>query len=67
MIVCQCMQISKKEIINFLKKHPYATIQQVAKHTRASTQCGRCRPLLLNIYNEHLKKTPPNNQQTLQF
>ncbi len=41
--VCSCMAISQADIIATIRALNLTTVEQIAKHTRASTGCGGCR------------------------
>jgi ferredoxin-nitrate reductase len=51
--VCSCMNVSLGEIEEAIRHRGLETVAQVAKHTRASTGCGGCRPELVSILAAH--------------
>lgn len=67
MIVCRCNEVEKKEIIDFLKKHPDLTPGELKKSTGASLRCGRCAPLVENIYTRHMAKIDKSAQLKIRF
>ncbi|MGF7139032.1 (2Fe-2S)-binding protein [Roseimarinus sediminis] len=67
MIICRCNEVSKQEIVDFLKKHPHATPEEVKQHTSAATRCGRCAPLLERTVERIKAATKNDDQLTLPF
>lgn len=55
-IICDCMQISRKEIVEMIHKKKLTTIQEVRKYTAANTGCGRCMPKVNAILDEEVPK-----------
>lgn len=62
MIICRCNEVTQKEIKTFLDKHPHATFDELKLATSASTNCGKCSPILLKTYEKYKKDQPENNQ-----
>lgn len=67
MILCQCKQVSEKEITNFVKKYPNAGFDDIKAGTKASTGCGRCAFALKTLINKTQKKQAPHLQLRLPF
>ena len=51
-IVCNCMQITKGEIIEAIKAGNISTIEEVGDITEAGTVCGTCQDDIEEIINE---------------
>ncbi|HNQ66842.1 MAG TPA: (2Fe-2S)-binding protein [Bacteroidia bacterium] len=41
-IICNCMDVSEKEIIDAIKNHGCDTVEKVGDKTGAGTGCGGC-------------------------
>lgn len=41
-IICNCMEISEKEIVEAIRNHGCDTVEKVGKKTGAGTVCGGC-------------------------
>ncbi|HKK81418.1 MAG TPA: (2Fe-2S)-binding protein [Prolixibacteraceae bacterium] len=67
MVVCHCKQVTKKEIVSFIRKHPGASENEVISFTKASTGCGRCRGEVVKICNETKTSLPSNSQLKIAF
>lgn len=67
MILCQCKQVSEKEIATFMKNHPNAGFDDIKAGTKASTGCGRCAFALKTLINKNQKKQAPYLQLRLPF
>ena len=50
-IVCNCMQITRGEIIDSAKKG-FATIEAIGEDTEAGTACGSCHDDIQEILDE---------------
>jgi bacterioferritin-associated ferredoxin len=55
-IVCNCMQITKGEIIEAIKACNLKTIDEIGEETEAGTVCGSCHDDIEDIINEHANK-----------
>ncbi len=51
--VCSCMAISQADIIGAIRALNLTTVEQIAKHTRASTGCGGCRQDVATVLAAH--------------
>jgi len=51
-IVCNCMQITKGEIIEAIKIGNLKTVDEVGEETEASTVCGSCHDDIEDILKE---------------
>jgi len=51
-IVCNCMQITKGEIVEAIKAGNLNTIEEVGDITEAGTVCGTCQDDIEEIINE---------------
>ena len=41
-IICQCMQVSRGDIIDAIKEKECVTVQDIGDETEAGTACGSC-------------------------
>jgi nitrite reductase (NADH) large subunit len=62
--ICGCNGVSKGAIIGAIKEKSLATLSQVRAHTKASSSCGQCTPLVesLLVHTTGVvaeKKSPP--------
>ncbi|WP_338421040.1 nitrite reductase large subunit NirB [Mesobacillus harenae] len=48
-MVCQCNGVSKKYIIETAANEGLTTVDQIRTRTRASSSCGGCKPLLIEL------------------
>lgn len=53
--VCSCESISKGAICNSLLDGKYQSLQDVVAGTKATTGCGGCKPMVVELVNETLK------------
>ena len=51
-IICNCMQITKGEIVEAIKAGKLTTIDEVGDATEAGTACGSCHDDIEEILNE---------------
>jgi NAD(P)H-nitrite reductase large subunit len=51
-IICNCMGITRGEIINAIKSKGLTTVEQVSEETQASTGCGGCAEEVEKIIKE---------------
>jgi len=51
-IVCNCMQITKGEIVEAIKNGNLKTIDEVGETTEAGTVCGSCQDDIEDILKE---------------
>ncbi|MCF8361992.1 MAG: (2Fe-2S)-binding protein [Prolixibacteraceae bacterium] len=67
MVVCQCKQVTQKEIVSLIRKHPEVSETELILVTKASTGCGRCRNEVIEIFNETKATLPTNLQLKIAF
>lgn len=53
--VCSCENVSKGAICTSLKEGVCADLKGVISHTKATTGCGGCKPMVVDLVNESLK------------
>lgn len=41
--VCFCFEVSKQTLIDIIREHKTATVEEVQKYCQASMGCGSCR------------------------
>ncbi len=51
-IICQCMEISREEIIRAIKEKGLVNVEQVQDETEAGTGCGACITFIQEIIEE---------------
>ena len=51
-IVCNCMQITKGEIVDAIKSGNLNTFEEIGDTTEAGTVCGSCQDDIEEIINE---------------
>ncbi len=51
-IVCNCMQISKSEIIEAILSENLTSVEEIGDAIEAGTVCGTCQDDLKDILNE---------------
>jgi len=51
-IVCNCMQITKGEIVEAIKAGKLKTVDEVGDETEAGTVCGSCQDDIEDILKE---------------
>ena len=51
-IICNCMGITRGEIIKAIREHGLTTFDEVGDHTEAGTVCGSCEPDIEDILEE---------------
>lgn len=61
--ICECKSVYKSEIIKTIRDKGAENISQIQMLTRASTGCGRCKPLISHILNVELRKRKVEHQQ----
>lgn len=65
-LVCICNLVEEKEIESLLKKGADST-EDIQKHTRAGTSCGRCLPEIDEIVKASKKEKPEDQQRRLEL
>ncbi len=53
--VCSCENVSKGTICTSLKEDICTDLKDVISHTKATTGCGGCKPMVVDLVNESLK------------
>ena len=53
--ICSCENVTKGEICNVITNETCENFTDVAKCTKASTSCGGCKPMVVDLVNETLK------------
>lgn len=51
-IVCNCMQVTRGEIVKAVKEKKLKTVEEVGEATGAGTGCGGCQPDIQEILDE---------------
>ena len=67
MVICRCNDVTLIEIKKFMKKHPYATFDELRTETTAGTSCGRCTDLLKKTYEKIRNDLPQSDQIRITF
>jgi NifU-like protein len=63
-IICHCLNITDKEIIEAIHSQNLQTIDGVMEHTKAGTACGGCIPRIEDIIQEELQKIDSEKEPT---
>ncbi|MEW6638784.1 MAG: FAD-dependent oxidoreductase, partial [Actinomycetota bacterium] len=50
--VCDCMGVSKGQIVQMIRKEDLKSVSEVGEATKAGTSCGSCKPLVKTILEE---------------
>lgn len=50
--ICNCMGVSRGEIMDAIKAGGLKTVEEVGEATSAGTGCGGCQPLIQEILDE---------------
>ncbi len=50
--ICNCMGVSRGEIMDAIKAGGLKTVEEVGEATAAGTGCGGCQPLIQEILDE---------------
>jgi bacterioferritin-associated ferredoxin len=66
-LICNCKMVHSGEIERFVKKHPSATFQEIARATGASTGCGRCKELAKEYFETFSKREKSYEQLSFDF
>ncbi len=48
-VICSCENVSKGSICNALKDETCSSFSDIVKHTKATTGCGGCKPMVVDI------------------
>ncbi|WP_053978044.1 nitrite reductase large subunit NirB [Mangrovimonas xylaniphaga] len=54
--ICSCESVSKRAICNSLIENQAIDLKGVVRCTKATTGCGGCKPMVVDLVNETLKK-----------
>jgi NAD(P)H-nitrite reductase large subunit len=61
--ICECKAVRKAEIISAIKQKKAETLLDIQNLTKATTSCGRCKPLVYQILEEEIKKNNRKDRQ----
>jgi len=56
MIICQCNEVTEKEIVRAIKKKGATKLEHIQRLTGAGTNCGRCIPVINRLLEENKQK-----------
>ena len=54
--VCNCYDVTNADLVKAIRKHKLDSLVSVQAATKASTGCGRCKPIVVGILEKELKK-----------
>ena len=54
--VCNCYDVSRADLLKAIRKFNIESIVDVQFATKASTGCGRCKPVVMDILEKELQK-----------
>ncbi|SEC23497.1 nitrite reductase (NADH) large subunit [Tenacibaculum sp. MAR_2009_124] len=63
--ICSCENVSKATICNSLKNETCQSLNDVITHTKASTSCGGCKPMVTDLVNETLQSLGKEVKNTI--
>lgn len=63
--ICSCEAVSKGTICESLKSGACANLKDVVKATKASSCCGGCKPMVVDLVNETLKSMGQEVKETV--
>src|SRR5690606_29094550 len=63
--ICSCEAVSKGTICDAIKSGCCQDLKGVIKHTKASTSCGGCKPMVVDIVKETLKSLGKEVKETI--
>lgn len=63
--ICSCENVSKGEICNSIIKKTCENLQDVISCTKASTSCGGCKPMVVDLVNQTLKSLGKEVKDTI--
>lgn len=49
LLVCSCFGVSEESIVEYINRHPNASLSDVTRDCKAGSGCGTCRLILLEI------------------
>ena len=64
-IVCSCENVSKLSICESVSSGTCDNFKSVCQHTKATTGCGGCKPMVVDLVNETLKSIGKTVKQTI--
>lgn len=64
-VICACESVTKGEICDSLKSEKCEDFKSVVKCTKASTGCGGCKPMVVDLVNETLKSLGKTVKQVI--
>ncbi len=63
--ICSCENVTKGQICGAITEGDCEDLASVAKHTKASTSCGGCKPMVADLVNETLKSLGKEVKETI--
>ena len=63
--ICSCESVSKGDICGSITSGTCCSLKEVIKHTKASTCCGGCKPMVTELVNETLKSLGQEVKETI--
>jgi len=54
-VICSCENVTKGSICSAISEGTCEDLKGVAKHTKATSGCGGCKPMVVDLVNETLK------------
>ncbi len=61
--ICNCYDVTKSDLVKAIRKHKLESLVDVQAATKASTGCGRCKPMVVGILEKELKKRMNSDSQ----
>lgn len=61
--ICNCYDVTKSDLVKAIRKHRLESLVDVQAVTKASTGCGRCKPMVVGIIENELKKRMNSDSQ----
>ena len=61
--VCTCYDVTKADLVRAIRKHKLDSFFNVQAATKASTGCGRCKPIVMDILEKELKNRLKSDSQ----
>lgn len=61
--VCNCYDVTKAYLVKAIRKHKLDSLVGVQAATKASTGCGRCKPIVVGLLDKELKKRLNSDSQ----
>ncbi|PLX08277.1 MAG: (2Fe-2S)-binding protein [Marinilabiliales bacterium] len=55
-IICMCMDVTEKEIIDAIKNEKCKTVEQIGDITCAGTVCGGCQGIIQGILDNAIEE-----------